>query len=98
MISDVETKQTHQNIELDAELRERVASFAHARGVAPAQLLRQAFDEFEANHNGGHGAETAEESVFDSLNRAGLIGCIDDPNLPTDLSTNPKYLEGFGRD
>jgi len=30
--------------------------------------------------------------------RAGLIGCIKAaPRSPTDLSTNPKHMEGFGR-
>jgi hypothetical protein len=29
------------------------------------------------------------------LDEAGLIGCIEDG--PSDLSTNPKYMEGFGK-
>lgn len=33
-------------------------------------------------------------SFYDVFERAGLIGCIKD--APLDLSTNPKYLEGFG--
>ena len=40
----------------------------------------------------------AEESAFDLARRAGLIGCIKGaPGSPTDLSTNPKHKEGFGR-
>ncbi len=40
----------------------------------------------------------AEESVFDLARRAGLIGCIKGARgSPTDLSTNPKHMEGFGR-
>jgi hypothetical protein len=40
-----------------------------------------------------------EETAFDRLQRAGLIGCLKGmPDTPTDLSTNPKHLEGFGRD
>ncbi len=35
------------------------------------------------------------ESLYDSLQRRGLIGCIEGD--PTDLSTNPKYMEGFGQ-
>ncbi|PSQ89926.1 MAG: hypothetical protein BRD45_01440 [Bacteroidetes bacterium QS_8_64_10] len=27
-----------------------------------------------------------------------LCGSIDDPNLPTDLSTNPKHMEDYGKD
>jgi hypothetical protein len=41
----------------------------------------------------------AEESAYDLASRAGLIGCIkSEPGSPTDLSTNPKHMEGFGRD
>ena len=42
-------------------------------------------------------ATPAEESVFDRLERSGLIGCLKGtPGTPTDLSTNPKHMEGFG--
>ncbi len=33
-------------------------------------------------------------TLFDLLDRAGLVGCVDGP---TDLSTNPKYMEDFGK-
>ncbi len=40
-----------------------------------------------------------EASAFDVLSRSGLIGCVDGgPESPTDLSTNPVHMEGFGRD
>lgn len=40
-----------------------------------------------------------EESAFEVLSRAGLIGCIEGgPGSPEDLSTNPKHMEGFGRE
>jgi hypothetical protein len=42
-------------------------------------------------------ATPAEETVFDRLERAGLIGCLSGmPGTPTDLSTNPEHMEGFG--
>jgi hypothetical protein len=34
-------------------------------------------------------------SLFDALSARGLIGCLKD--APPDLSTNPKYMEGFGQ-
>ena len=38
-----------------------------------------------------------EETAFDRLEKAGLIGCLKGtPGTPTDLSTNPKHMEGFG--
>lgn len=33
-------------------------------------------------------------SLFERLERDDLVGSID--NCPSDLSTNPKYMEGFG--
>ena len=39
----------------------------------------------------------AAETAYDVARRAGLIGCIKGaPGSPTDLSTNPKHMEGFG--
>jgi predicted DNA-binding antitoxin AbrB/MazE fold protein len=38
----------------------------------------------------------SDKTLFDVLNEAGLIGSIKDG--PPDLSTNPKYMEGFGKD
>jgi Arc/MetJ-type ribon-helix-helix transcriptional regulator len=40
----------------------------------------------------------AEETAYDVARRAGVIGCLKGaPDSPTDLSTNPKHMEGFGR-
>ncbi len=42
-------------------------------------------------------ARLTEETVFDRLERTGLIGCLKGvAGTPTDLSTNPKHIEGFG--
>ena len=37
-----------------------------------------------------------QKSLYDALKERGIIGSITD--APSDLGTNPKYLEGFGRD
>ena len=38
---------------------------------------------------------SVETSVFDILDRLGLIGSIEgSPDSPTDLSTNPAHMEG----
>jgi hypothetical protein len=43
--------------------------------------------------------KSADETVFDVMERAGLIGCLKGmPRTPNDLSTNPKHMEGFGCD
>ena len=38
-----------------------------------------------------------EGTVFDVLQRAGLIGCLKgSPGTPSDLASNPNHMEGFG--
>jgi hypothetical protein len=77
---------------------------ATINALSPEQM-RQLFHELEtkiaamakmpaaASANGN----TPEESAFEVASRAGLIGCIKGaPRSPTDLSTNPKHMEGFG--
>lgn len=34
-------------------------------------------------------------TLYELLDKAGLIGCVKD--APPDLSTNPKYMEDFGK-
>jgi hypothetical protein len=85
------------SLRVDADTQRRIESYARASGRSTAEVVREAFDEYEAAHNGSH--PEAEESAFDVLNRAGLIGCLKGaPDSPTDLSTNPEHMEGFGRD
>ncbi len=36
----------------------------------------------------------SRKTLYDALNERGIIGSIDDG--PSDLSTNPKHMEGFG--
>jgi putative addiction module CopG family antidote len=43
--------------------------------------------------------EGAQKTAYDVARRAGVIGCLKGSRRsPTDLSTNPKHMEGFGRD
>jgi hypothetical protein len=70
--------------------------------LSPEQLatLRRELDSKLAvapSHTNAKRTAFAEESAFDRLERAGLIGCLKGmPGTPTDLSTNPKHMEGFG--
>jgi len=73
-------------------------------GLSPDQM-RKLFQELERQMRApvkqpapltSNGA-SPEETAFDVASRAGLIGCIKGlPRSPTDLSTNPKHMEGFG--
>jgi hypothetical protein len=85
------------SLPVDADTQRRIESFARAAGRSTAEVVREAFDEYEATHNGSH--PVAGESAFDVLNRAGLIGCLKGtPDSPSDLSSNPEHMEGFGSD
>ena len=35
------------------------------------------------------------QSLYDAFKAAGVIGCV--KGGPTDVATNPKYMEGYGR-
>jgi hypothetical protein len=54
-------------------------------------VLAEALSSFEqaARPKTGNG-----ETVYEALLRLGLLGSVSDG--PSDLSTNPKYMEGFG--
>jgi len=69
------------------------------KGLSPEQFdrLRRKLDT-ELDHNGIQ-TRLANETAFDVMSQAGLIGCMKGAvRTPTDLSTNPKHMEGFGRD
>jgi hypothetical protein len=40
-----------------------------------------------------NGDRSPEKTLYDVLAERGILGCFDGP---TDLSTNPKHMEGFG--
>jgi hypothetical protein len=70
--------------------------------LSPKQLatLRRELDSKLAPRRPGKAKQAgkpAEETVLDVSDRARLIGCLTArPNTPSDLSTNPKQMEGFG--
>jgi predicted DNA-binding antitoxin AbrB/MazE fold protein len=40
-------------------------------------------------------SDEASPTLYEILDEVGLVGSIED--APPDLSTNPKYMEGFGK-
>lgn len=88
-------------IHIDDEVRKRIESFARANGLSSGEVIRKAFEKLEDSNNGNRTQLDEPKdgtTVFDRWSRHGLIGCVDDPHLPRDLSTNRKHFEGFGRD
>lgn len=80
----------NNGLQLDHELQQKVREFARAHGVAEDRVVNEAVQEYLQSRKG--------RTLYDAFHEAGLIGCIDDANLPTDLSSNKKHFEGFGRE
>lgn len=69
---------------LTARLRNR----SRAEGTTESDLIREALEKYLEHSQGARSAyELAEE--------AGIIGSA--RNAPRDLSTNPRYVKGFGK-
>lgn len=83
-------------VELDEALDGRLRRMASETGRPEKQLVREALERFATESEPAPALPEPEpgESLYDRLQRAGLLGC--EKNLPPDLSTNPKYMEGFG--
>lgn len=85
-------------VELDPKDQRDLEELSRESGKPPEELLRQLIHAaLEDRRNGQRpaaGDEVSGESFYDAAKRLGLIGCAE--GLPSDLSTNPKYMEGFG--
>jgi hypothetical protein len=83
-----------QDIQLNDEQKRDLAALEQQTGrpwaVVFAEALRSYRTQVEDSGNGG----THDESAYEALSREGLIGCVE--GGPSDLSTNPEYMEGFG--
>ena len=72
-------------------LREQRAAGDNDR--SPEEMLRLWRDS-QTGDIGSEEATVSEETAYQRLKRKGFIGCI--KGGPSDLSENPKYMEGFG--
>ena len=83
------------HIELDDHQRHLLASAADQLGVPWPEVFELAIAplaESKPEHDKVNGKP---ETPYEILSRHGLIGCID--GTPSDLSTNKKYMEGYGK-
>ena len=75
------------SLKLPESLHAKLERVAKQRGMNKSVLVRSAIEHFI------NGRIPATKSVS-ALELAGdLVGCLEGPG---DLSTNPKYMEGFG--
>jgi hypothetical protein len=76
------------NIRVDKRLKQELEAEAREKGVRPSVIVRHALEEHMRSR-------TPRPNCRDLAERLGLIG--PEEGLPTDLSTNPRHMEGFGR-
>ena len=82
-----------QEIDLTAEQKARLAKLADQVGKPWPDVFDEALSAYpstSSQHN-----DVQEESFYDAASRLGFIGSI--KGTPPDLSTNPKYMDGFGK-
>jgi hypothetical protein len=76
------------NVRVGGRLKAELEAEAREKGVSPSDIVRQALQE--------HILRRAPKlTCLDIARRIGFIGAYKD--TPPDLSTNPDYMEGFGR-
>ena len=82
-----------QEIDLTAEQKARLAKLADQVGKPWPDVFDEALAAYPAEPSQRN--HVREESFYDAASRLGFIGCI--KGTPPDLSTNPKYMDGFGK-
>jgi len=69
-------------------------AFARAKlATSPDASLEDCFHEWRSLQHAASDENENLEPPFSKMKRLGLIGSV---KGPSDLSTNPKYMEGFG--
>jgi hypothetical protein len=82
-----------KEIELGEEERSLLAEAADRARKPWRQLLREALAKALAEPR-DEAQDGACETLYEKMKRTGAIGMVKD--APADLSTNRKYMEGFG--
>ncbi len=79
-------------IRIPETLGERLRHRSRMRGQPESALVREALETYLGQPNDARPA-------YELAAEAGLIGCIGHGPKPpaTDLSTNPRHMEGFGK-
>ena len=77
------------NVRIEQPIKQQLEVEARQKGISPSAVVRQALDEHFAR-------ESQPENCRQLADRLGILGSI--KGLPADLSSNPEYMEGFGRD
>ncbi len=86
IMSDMATNRI--TIRIPEHLGKQLKKRADLKGQSESEIVREALENYLLKSSG--------ESAYDIAKRLGVIGRF--KGLPKDLSTNPRYFEGFGKD
>lgn len=77
------------DLQLPASIQQQLEALVRATGKSELEVLQEAIAKYAAENQ-------SSASCLDVALAAGFVAA--DQDGPDDLSTNPKYMEGFGRD
>ncbi|MBV9573888.1 MAG: ribbon-helix-helix protein, CopG family [Acidobacteriales bacterium] len=75
-------------VRVSPALTVRLRHCSRAKGATESELVRDALESYLRHSEG-------KRSAYELAEEAGIIGSA--RTAPRDLSTNPRYLEGFGK-
>ncbi|MGH8094607.1 MAG: CopG family ribbon-helix-helix protein [Chthoniobacterales bacterium] len=78
------------SIKVPKTTKTRLRALARARKTSPSALLREAIEQVLNSSRTLSGRPSLHQLSHDLFENLGASG-------PKDLSSNPKYMEGFGR-
>ena len=76
------------SVRVPGGIARRLKERSRATGKRESQVVREALEQYLSQ-------DRTEETAYDLLQQAGLIGCVHD--APRDLSINKRYFKGFGK-
>ena len=76
-------------VRIEGSIHEQLEHVAQASGMTQPEIIRAAIKDYLRR-------QLPTQTCYDVAKRAGVIGCV--KGGPRDMSTNPKHMEGFGRD
>jgi hypothetical protein len=85
-----------RHIELSPEMKQALAEKAEQSGLPWTEVLTEALRMFRPSRSRQR-VESSSRSFYDAMMEDGAIGVVKE-GLPEDLATNPRHMEGFGRD
>jgi hypothetical protein len=80
-----------QHLDLTPEQISLLSELTLKTHKSPQEVVEDALRKYSIEV---HSDDSSCTTLYDRLVKDGLVGSVDD--CPSDLSTNPQYMEGFG--